>query len=391
MMRIQTGWSLAGFVAIVLAATWVTQGPVRTAHGQNGIQAPPGAAAPKAPASADGEDDPYRIVQDVVNIVVPVAVRQPSGTPVGGIRPQQFRLFDMGKLQDIRVDADYLPVSLVMVVQANSRAEGAVERVKKTPALIQSLIIGEQGEAAVLAFDHRQQVKVDFTSDYDKLKQGIEDIKVGSASASLNDAAMTAINMLRRREGNRRRVMLLIAESRDGGSEISAREVVNYAELHNIQVYAVNISQVLKQLTSRPQPPRPDPIPPGARGLYPGTVNTPTTVAQITGGQGGSAEFVPLIEELYRGVKGIFWKNPQEALVAATGGREFHFATLRGLEDALSAMGEELHSQYILSYTPSTRDEGGYHEIRVVVDGYDPKWVKHRPGYFWGGIPGAGN
>jgi len=326
-----------------------------------------------------------------VNIVVPVTVRGPGGTPIGGIRSQQFRLFDKGKLQDIRVDADYLPVSLAVVIQANSRAEGAVERVKKTPALIQSLIIGEQGEAAIMAFDHRQQLKCDFTNDYDKLKQGIDDIKIGSGTAGLNDAAMSAINMLRRREGKRRRVLLLIAETRDGGSEIGTRQVVNHAEMNNIQVYAVNISQVLKQLTSKPQPPRPDPVPPEARGLYPGTVNTPTTIAQITGSQGGSAQFVPLLEELYRGVKGIFWRNPQEALVAATGGREFSFATLRGLEEALSSLGEELHSQYILSYTPNTREESGYHDIRIVVDGYNPEWVKHRPGYYWGGIPGAGN
>jgi VWFA-related protein len=388
-IHVASGITLCLALALFLAPAGFGQPAPRTPV-QIGVQSPtqPATATPSNP---ENEEDPYRIVTDVVNIVVPVTVRRPNGEPVGGIRSQQFRLFDMGKLQDIKVDADYLPVSLVMVVQANSRAAGAVERVKKTPALIQSLIVGEQGEAAVLAFDHRQQVKCDFTTDYEKLKQGVEDIKVGSATAALNDAAMAAINMLRRREGTRRRVMLLIAESRDGGSEMGAREVVNYAELHNIQVYAVNISQVMKQLTSRPQPPRPDPIPAEARGLYPGTVNTPTTVMQITGSQGSSGNFIPLLEELYRGIKGIFWKNPQEALVAATGGREFHFATLRGLEEALSAIGEELHAQYILSYTPNTREEGGYHELRVEVDGYDIDWVKHRPGYFWGGIPGATN
>lgn len=345
------------------------------------------------PALPQGTPEvPYTIREDVVRIVVPVTVRRPDGMPVGGIRPQQFRLFDNRTLQDIQVDADYLPVSVVMVVQANSRAQGAIDRVKQTPALVQSLIVGEQGEAAVLAFDHRMQVKCDFTSDYNKLKAGVEDIKIGSATAGLNDAVMTAINMLKARDKNRRRVILLIAETRDGGSEHSTRNVVNAAELNNIQVYAVNISQIMKQLTSRPQPQRPDPVPPEARGLYPGTVNTPTTVAQITGGAGGSAQFVPLIEELYRGVKGIFWRNPQEALVMATGGREFSFATLRGLEEALSSLGEELHSQYILSYTPSTRGEGGYHSIEIMVDGYSQDWVKHRPGYYWGGMPqAAGN
>ncbi|MDZ7639832.1 MAG: hypothetical protein U5J83_16545 [Bryobacterales bacterium] len=48
-----------------------------------------------------------------------------------------------------------------------------------------------------------------------------------------------------------------------------------------------------------------------------------------------------------------------------------------------------MHSQYILSYTPSTQDEGGYHTIQIVVDGYSNDWVKHRPGYYWGGVPDA--
>ena len=61
----------------------------------------------------------------------------------------------------------------------------------------------------------------------------------------------------------------------------------------------------------------------------------------------------------------------------------------RGLEEALSSLGEELHSQYILSYMPNTSEDGGYHTIRIVVDGYNPDWVKHRPGYYWGGIPDA--
>lgn len=334
-------------------------------------------------------ENPYTIREEVINIVVPVTVRRPDGTPVGGIRSQQFRLFDNRRLQDIRVDADYLPVSLVLVVQANSRAEGAIKRVKETPAIMQNLIIGEQGEAAVLAFDHRMQLKCDFTTDYNKLKAGIDDIKPGSSTAALNDAVMTAVNMLRRRDKHRRRVILLIAETRDGGSEQSTRNVVSAAEMNNIQVYAVNISQVLKQLTSTPQPPRPDPIPPEARGLYPGMVNTPTTMAQMGGNTANAVQFLPLLEELYRGVKGWFWRNPQEALVAATGGREFSFTTLRGLEEALASLGEELHSQYILSYTPGpeTREEGGYHTLQVVVDGYSPDWVKYRPGYFWGGMP----
>ena len=325
-------------------------------------------------------ENPYTIREDVINIVVPVTVRRPDGMPVGGIRSQQFRLFDNRRLQDIKVDADYLPVSLVLVVQANSRAEGAVKRVKETPALMQSLIVGEQGEAAVLAFDHRMQVKCDFTTDFNKLKAGVDSIKVGSNSAALNDAVMTAINMLKRRDKNRRRVILLIAETRDGGSEQNTRNVVSAAEMNNIQVYAVNISQVLKQLGSTPQPPRPDPIPPEARGLYPGMVNTPTTVAQASGSMGQSVQFVPLLEELYRGVKGLFWRNPQEALVRATGGREFSFATCAASKMPWPVSAKNC-TPSTFSVTPQPGNARGrwLSPLQIVVDGYSPDWVKHRP------------
>src|SRR5690606_33458439 len=129
--------------------------------------------------------------------------------------------------------------------------------------------------------------------------------------------------------------------------------------------------------------------PPEARGLYPGIVNTPTTIQGVRGRMGNSVQFVPLLDGLCRGVEGLFWRNPHEALVLATGGREGSCRTLRGLEAAVASHGEELHSQYMLSYAPSpeTREEGGYHTLQIVVDGYSADWVKHRPGYFWGGIP----
>ncbi len=37
------------------------------------------------------------------------------------------------------------------------------------------------------------------------------------------------------------------------------------------------------------------------------------------------------------------------------------------LERAVSDIGEELHSQYLLTYNPSNKDEAGFHEIEVRV------------------------
>lgn len=70
-----------------------------------------------------------------------------------------------------------------------------------------------------------------------------------------------------------------------------------------------------------------------------------------------------------------------------TGGREFGFATQRGLEEAISKIGEELHSHYLISYNPgNTKLEGGWHSIRIEVrkQGYE---VRTRPGYWMAAVP----
>jgi hypothetical protein len=51
-------------------------------------------------------------------------------------------------------------------------------------------------------------------------------------------------------------------------------------------------------------------------------------------------------------------------LAAATGGAEFSFARLQGLEGAIGKLGEELHSQYVLSFTPPPETRG-YRQLEV--------------------------
>ena len=95
-----------------------------------------------------------------------------------------------------------------------------------------------------------------------------------------------------------------------------------------------------------------------------------------------SANFVPLLLELFRDVKAVFRDNPAEALTKATGGQEFSFVKQSGLEEAISKIGEELHSQYIITYSPNNKDQGGWHDIKVVVNPNRDYKTKARPGYW---------
>ena len=61
------------------------------------------------------------------------------------------------------------------------------------------------------------------------------------------------------------------------------------------------------------------------------------------------------------------------------------FHSQRTLEQAIQDLGEQLHSNYVISYSPNNREEAGWHEIKVDVPGRpDVKRVQTRPGYWLG-------
>jgi len=318
----------------------------------------------------------------VTDIVVPVSVHDRDGNVVNGLQPRNFRLFDNEKEQEIAVDVSYHPISMVIAVQANGSVESILPQVKKIGSMLEQLVVGDQGEAAVLAFDHRFQVKQDFTSDIALISEGLKKITPGSSSSRMIDAITYGVRLLRNRPQNRRRVLLLLSETRDIASEGKLRDAVVYAELSNVTIYTVNMSRMIATLMGKPQPPRVSQLPPAMTPMPSSVPATPTTVIQKGSAEGSAANFMPLLLELYRDVKAVFKDNPAEALTKATGGQEFHFMKQRGLEEAIAKIGEELHSQYIITYSPNNKDQGGWHDIKVVVNPNRDYKTKARPGYW---------
>ncbi len=343
------------------------------------------AQQPTTPPAADPQDQgpTFTVATDYVS--TPVLVFDKSGEYVAGIRPDQFRLFDNGKEQNIQVDVTFTPISLVICVQSNANVQGLLPQVKKIGNLIQPLVVGEQGEVALIAYDHRIRVLQDFTSDANLITEQVKKISPGSTSSRMVDAVVEGSRLLRSRPRNRRRIMLVIGETRDIASENRVREALINLQLNNILFYAVDMSRFMTTLTAPTPVGRPDPLPPAMRPLPPGVPATPTTVQQTYGTNGGRAEFLPLLLEIYRDVKAVFKSNPIEVFTKGTGGTEFGFHSQRTLEDAMSKVGEELHSEYTISYSPNNRGEMGFHDIVVDVTGRpDVKSVRARPGYWLG-------
>lgn len=324
---------------------------------------------------------PFRITTE--RVVAPVTVFDRSGSSVSGIEPRDFHLFDNNKEQNIEVDVAYQPISLVICIQANSHVEGLLPQVQRVGSLISPLLIGDQGEAAVIAYDSRIRTLQEFTSNGDQITQVIKKIQPGSDSNRMIDAVIEGARMLDKRPVNRRRIMLLIGETRDLASEGRAREALIDLQLSNIVFYSVDMSRFLSTLSAPPIQPRPDNRPPASFPLPSNTPATPTSVQQTFGTNGASADFIPMMVEVLKDVKAIFKDNPVELFTKGTGGSEFSFFKQRGLEEAISKIGGELHSQYLISYSPNNKLEGGFHQIQVEVVGHSEiKKLQTRPGYW---------
>jgi VWFA-related protein len=318
-----------------------------------------------------------------VNVVVaPTVVTDRQGDYINGLQPQDFQLTDNGKPQLIKVDVTYVPISLVVAIQANSGAEPVLPKIQKIGSLFRGLVTGEQGEVALLGFDHRIQLLQDFTSDTDKIEEGLKKLRPGSSSSRMTDAVVEASRMLSKRPPNRRRVLLLISETRDYGSEAKVRDALTDLQFQNVTVYSVNINRFVNSFLTKPEAPRPSAIPPEARGLPAGVPPTPDNAAQMVPVTGkNSANFIPAFVEIFRQVKGIFVDNPTEVYTRFSGGREQTFVKQSDLEHAIGSIGSELHSEYLLTYTPDNRQEGGFHEIQVSVNRPGAK-IRTRPGYW---------
>ncbi len=339
-------------------------------------------AAPMA--SAQSQDDTgLKIVVDTFNVAAPVTVYDRDDRLVNGLEGKDFTLYDNGVPQDIKVDVSYVPISLVLAIQANNVVEPFLPTIKKLGSLLEGLVIGEQGECAVMAFDHRRRTLTDgFVNDSNEVKRALAKINPGSSTSAMVDTVFDATRMLRSRPNNRRRILLLVSETQDKGSEGRIREAVLAAQTNNIIIYSININRLIDKLAKKMDAPPVSRVPPGNRQLPGSTPMTLTNMDQMTGYGGRTTTVIPLLMELFTQVKYVFVPNPLEVFTKHTGGREYSFLSQSDLEEVVRKIGEEVHSQYFISYSPNlqVREQGGWHDIRIdVIRGYK---ARTRPGYW---------
>ena len=375
-----------------IAGTWITLLLLLALPGVSAWgQSPSGPLPPKPgvdvqlpPTNAQA-----KVKVQVTLVNTPVTVRNGRGDMVHDLEARDFRITDNGVAQQIsHFDLGGDPLSLVILLESSSRIEPLLPQVRKTGTLFTQTVMGPTGEAAVVGFNDGVDKLQDFTTNGDLIESTITRLREGTSGSKLYDAMAVGVEMLTGRpqatvdKPGRRRVLMILSEATDDGSEAKLGEVLRQAQLANVTIYSVGLSTTRAELQAPPKDTRPKITPPGTFPLppQPGTAQTPTSEEN----RYGNIDYLALAIWAVQHAENKIKDHALEVAATATGGA--HLATFkdRSIEKAIDEIGGELHSQYTLSYTPSGSDASGYHEIKVNVLRNDAKnlKVRARPGYF---------
>lgn len=258
-------------------------------------------------------------------VVAPTSVTDHSGNFINGLTAADFSLYDNDVPQQVHEDGDFLPISLAIAIQTNLKGQ-AVERVRELGPLLGALVVGVGGEAAIFTFgafrfNGKLQVPQDFTPDLGRLTHALRRIEFSPGPNRVIDATLDAMQLLDQRPEGRRHILLLISGSSDQGSQSTLRDALSDAAVSNTLIYWLNA------------------------GRY------------------SAAE------------------DPVPVLTRYTGGQQYALQNRHALEQAITQIGEEIHGQYLLSYTPAHSNETGFHRIRVVSKRAGVE-VRSRPGWW---------
>jgi VWFA-related protein len=293
-------------------------------------------------------------------VTAPTLVFSSDDRLIFGLERGDFRVFDNGRAQKAALDTEAAPISLVIAVQATQDVRQYLKFIARVGSTLEALLVGANGEAAVISYNADIKVMKPFGSG--DVQLALRPLTGSGRQARAIDAGMRAIAMLKERPRRRGKVLLYIGQPMDSGSESKLAALRDEAERENVSVYALVLPEAGKTFVS-------DAF--SLEGL---------SSQSDRGGIKAGVDLGRLAPVLARAAQAEQGTDPFSVLAAATGGTQFHFREQRELENGIGLIGVELRSVYVLSYAPD-HPEQGYHTIRVDV-GVPGAKVHSRPGYW---------
>lgn len=290
------------------------------------------------------EEATFRTQANVV--LVPALVRDKSGDTLYGLKVNDFLIEDDGVPQAVRLDdaAEADAVSLVLAIQVGRRAGVELPRMHGLGAMLAPVFQEPESKVALLAFDSQVHPLDNFTSDEALIRRDLNSLQPGDGGAAVLDAVSAAVKLLDGVPKDRKRVLLLISETRDHGSSATIDDVIKAMGNSNIVVYTLAFS----------------PSKSNVKDTLSGK-NNPDLHPEQTEVHEGPDLLAPL---LLAGQ--AMRKNTAKALAAQSGGEYEMFSSGKGFDAQINNFSNHLHSRYLLSFQPA-KPHPGLHQLTVKV------------------------
>lgn len=339
-------------------------------------------------------------------VIAHTTVRDEKGLYANGLNAEDFTLLVDGKPVRFDLDYSFVPISLVLVVETCRDCGAAIKKLRKIGSLIEPLVTGERGEVAMIRYSSDVRQVQPFLRGGVGIGDSFATLKPDGEGAVLYDALAEAVQMLTPRLRGKRGVILHIGESIDRGSQRSFKETATLLEQNNILLYSVTYSRLRTAFTDKNswkdrtedsefREKHPDGImrtPPADAPYGFPDAPSPHSTGDIVNGPGnarmpgpasgparmGDGNLGGIIALLSNAAK----KNASAEFTKLTGGETIGFNRQNALEQAIAQIGEELHSQYALSFPPSTTEPERYYRLEIRLNRSGKYQVRTRPGYW---------
>jgi VWFA-related protein len=310
-------------------------------------------------------------------VVAPVTVTDAKGHFVNGLTTGDLILTDNSVPEATQMDWMAYPIDLVVAVETGANSRAVIDKLGNSGILFTQLLAANAGETAVISFSDEAKVRQNFTSDPDAVTLSLRMLTKDGDGAHILDGLQRALTMLEARPADRRRIILIIAEQRDRGSEAKLADVMEQVQRVNAAVYWMTYSPFLQPFTAKPKT-MDDLKPIAQRSKYPLCGLCPKPDDRGAPMDVGQLDPLSGLGELMH----LRQPDLSKLFTEATGARALSFLKKNALEEEVQVISAELHRQYILSFEPRGGEPGTFHAIRVVVRDRPELVVKARAGYW---------
>ncbi|HEY4088447.1 MAG TPA: VWA domain-containing protein [Bryobacteraceae bacterium] len=310
-------------------------------------------------------------------VVAPTTVTDAKGRFVDGLTADDLILTDNSVRQAIQMDWMTYPIDLVVAVQTSANSGPVIDKLGGTGTLFSEMLAGGAGETAMISFSDTVHLHQDFTADSGAVRHEMRMLRMEGGDAHALDAMGQALTMLGARPAGRRRIILMIAEKRDRGSDAKLPEIMARAQRMNVAVYWVTWSPFLQPFTVKNKV-KEDLKPIDERKPFRACISCPRRDETPVPYEPGPGGFRYALGELARMAE----PDLSSLFTATTGGRALSFLKKDALEQAIQLISLEVHRQYILTFQAPVGESGMFHSIQVSVQGNPKLRVTTRSGYW---------